>query len=287
MSEENKNGSFWPSYVDIMTTLFAIMLVLFAVSYSRFKVKEKELSVLADHFIEIIDIYDAVGNIDSTKFEYNEQYSKNIFKLEIEYQTAGFNLSNQLKDDVTDTLAANALRNDIVKAGESIRQTILDMQAKDNLKKDIKYLIVVEGQSSRLPLHESEWKNNNTLSYLRAQYLVDFWKQHGLDFSNMNRCELVISGSGEGGIPRYEPDKMTLKDIPMDSALDASIDIHYPSTTKISYFKTKDEPLYWKLWSAVEKRNQRFLIHIVPVIGKLNMDDDIKILVEKYRNKSK
>lgn len=36
---ENNNGSFWPSYVDIMTTLFAIMLVLFAVSFSRFKIK--------------------------------------------------------------------------------------------------------------------------------------------------------------------------------------------------------------------------------------------------------
>ena len=59
MSDNSNKGSFWPSYVDIMTTLFAIMLVLFVVSYSRFKVKEEELQVLADHFIEIMDIYDA------------------------------------------------------------------------------------------------------------------------------------------------------------------------------------------------------------------------------------
>ncbi len=66
--ENNTKGSFWQSYVDIMTTLFAIMLVLFVVSYTLFKVKEKELQVLTDHFIEILDIYDGVGNIHSTKF---------------------------------------------------------------------------------------------------------------------------------------------------------------------------------------------------------------------------
>ena len=42
--DNNNNGTFWPSYVDVMTTLFAIMLVLFAVSFSRFKIKEKELT---------------------------------------------------------------------------------------------------------------------------------------------------------------------------------------------------------------------------------------------------
>ena len=41
--DERNNSSFWPSYVDIMTTLFVIMLVLFVVSFSRFKIKEGEL----------------------------------------------------------------------------------------------------------------------------------------------------------------------------------------------------------------------------------------------------
>ena len=51
-NSENKS-SFWPSYVDIMTTLFAIMLVLFVVSYSRFKIKEHELLKLAQKYEEI------------------------------------------------------------------------------------------------------------------------------------------------------------------------------------------------------------------------------------------
>lgn len=285
MSDENKNGSFWPSYVDIMTTLFAIMLVLFAVSYSRFKVKEKELTVLADHFIEIIDIYDAVGNIDSTKFVFDDKYSKNIFKLDIEYQDAGFDLTSQLKLDLTKPSDADSLRREIKEAGKTIKNTILEMQAKENLKKDIKYLIVVEGQSSRIPYDMGPWQNNNTLSYLRAQHLVYFWKANNLDFSHMERCELVISGSGEGGVPRFCPDDSALTKIPMDSLLEKNVYSKYSSQTKLGSIKAVNDTLYWKIWKCAEKRNQRFLIHIVPVIGKLNMDENIKDLVNKYRNK--
>ena len=56
MDKQNYNSSFWPSYVDIMTTLFAIMLVLFAVSYTRFKIKQKELEAVKDKYEEIMSI---------------------------------------------------------------------------------------------------------------------------------------------------------------------------------------------------------------------------------------
>ena len=66
------NGTFWPSYVDIMTTLFAIMLVLFVVSFGRFKIKEWEqaetmnmLQSLVDEYENIITVYSTVGTIDS------------------------------------------------------------------------------------------------------------------------------------------------------------------------------------------------------------------------------
>ena len=66
------------------------------------------------------------------------------------------------------------------------------------------------------------------LSYQRALGLHNFWKKNGIDFSNMNKCELVISGSGEKGVPRDDSN---------------------------------------------EKNNQRFLIHIVPVIGNIKLDN--------------
>lgn len=138
MSDNSNKGSYWPSYVDIMTTLFAIMLVLFVVSYSRFKVKEEELQVLADHFIEIMDIYDAASNIDSTKFAYNHKYSKNIFRLDIEYQPKGFDLTSELSLDLTNKSKADDLRKQIEEAGLSIKSTIEELQSNENLKKDIK-----------------------------------------------------------------------------------------------------------------------------------------------------
>lgn len=55
MKQRNKD-SFWPTYVDIMTTLFAIMVVLFAVSYSRFRIKEEELKKIVNKYEEIQSI---------------------------------------------------------------------------------------------------------------------------------------------------------------------------------------------------------------------------------------
>ena len=43
MKKHNSNDFFWPSYVDVMTNLFAITLVLFVVSFFLFKGKNQEL----------------------------------------------------------------------------------------------------------------------------------------------------------------------------------------------------------------------------------------------------
>ena len=56
------NGSFWPSYVDVMTTLFAITLVLFAVSFSRFKIKEQQLKLLVNEYEDIINTSAIMSN---------------------------------------------------------------------------------------------------------------------------------------------------------------------------------------------------------------------------------
>ena len=85
------NSSFWPSYVDIMTTLFAIMLVLFVVSFSRFKIKEGELlennqklQLLLENYESLISIYSTVGSIDDTQyFGYNETYLYHRFQINV------------------------------------------------------------------------------------------------------------------------------------------------------------------------------------------------------------
>ena len=223
---DGKKSSFWPSYVDIMTTLFAIMLVLFAVSYSRFKIKEKELLKYKDQMEEINSIYQAVDNIDKQYFEFNDEYLKHIFKIQVNYQTKQFSLYKLKQDADGDVAGADKVRQDLINAGKEIKRTIENLQSNDSIKTNIKYLVVIEGQASKSAFYQDDWHNNNTLSYLRALKLYEFWRdQAHIDFKKMEKCELVISGSGEEGVPR----------------------------------------------DPVDINNQRFLIHIVPVIGDIHL----------------
>lgn len=241
MDNRNNKSAFWPSYVDIMTTLFAIMLVLFAVSYSRFKIKQRELEEFKDKYEEIMSIYKAVDNIDPEYFEFNKDYLKHIFKIQVNYQKGEFSLDKLVQDDIRcseySPTQAKAIRQQIKDAGEEIKQTILNLQQNDSFRTDIKYLVVIEGQASADGYGYRDgvynpFYNNDVLSYQRALNLHRFWKkQAGIDFTKIDKCELVIAGSGEQGVPRA----------PRISAKDDS-------------------------------RNQRFLIHIVPVIGDIHLN---------------
>jgi hypothetical protein len=252
--DSNKHGSFWPSYVDVMTTLFAITLVLFAVSYSRFKVKEKQLQLLVDEYENIVNVYSTVNEIDESRlFGYDSVYVKHLMTIDIQYQPKEYQMDKLSQDDTLSHSyrpgAAEQIRSDIKTAGEIILSKItkLEMSIPERLKKNIKFLVVIEGQSSKVPFNESVWKNNYTLSYLRAQYLNEFWKANGIDLGSLPRCELIVSGSGEGGKPRVEVDTELLHSL-------------YPNQEE-----------YQKHWVEEEVKNQRFLVHIVPVIGNIDV----------------
>ncbi|MGN0052834.1 MAG: hypothetical protein ACI378_02085 [Bacteroides sp.] len=224
-------SSFWPNYVDIMTTLFAIMLVLFCVTFTHFKITNDQLKRAQDSlnayvrdYKELLSIYEIVENIDTAYFEFKKEYVKHIFKINVTYQTGQFELDRLAADD-SNPLEAQRLRDEIFKAGVVIKQTIENLQNKENLKQDIKYLVVIEGQASKDGYNQNDYMNNNVLSYQRAWKLTEFWKSRGIDFTKMDKCELLISGSGEKGVPRE---------------------------------------------SGNEIYNQRFLIHIVPVIGNIS-----------------
>ena len=243
------NGSFWPSYVDIMTTLFAITLVLFAVSFSRFKIKEKQLQVLVDEYENIVNVYTTVNEIDQTgAFKYDPTYLKHLMNIEIKYQPKEYSMY-KLAEDIYAPSKADEIRDAVKADGDTIMAKINKLEASipDSLKKNIKFLIVIEGQSSKIPFDEGDWRNNYTLSYLRAQFLNKFWIDQGLDFDKMPRCELLISGSGEGGKPRIKVNE-------------ESLHRNYPNN--------KD---YLKNWVEEEGKNQRFLVNIVPVIGNIDV----------------
>lgn len=255
--DRNKNGTFWPSYVDIMTTLFAIMLVLFVVSFGRFKMKELEqertmhmLQSLVDEYENIITVYSTVGSIDSTDFfDYDGKYLKHLFTVDVEYQPKEYKV-DRLKLDITNPDLANQKRKDIISAGNLVKNTIMKLENNDSINGNIKFLVVIEGQSSKVRFDDGDWYNNYTLSYLRARFINEYWKDNGINIDDIPRCELIISGSGEGGVPRIIPNEELLRK-------------QYPNPIDFN-----------KYWREEEEKNQRFLIHIVPVIGNIDVSKE-------------
>jgi hypothetical protein len=132
--------------------------------------------------------------------------------------------------DRTNKAEADSLRRRIISAGKEIKRTVQNLQNMHDKKQDIKYLVVIEGQASADGYYVNPYFNNDVLSYQRALALHRFWQKSNIDFSAMPKCELVISGSGEGGVPR----------------------------------------------DTREEFNQRFLIHIVPVIGNIRLNNSQK-----------
>ena len=184
------NSFFWASYADLMTRLFFIMLVLFILTTVMLKRQvdeiEKVKEATEEQMEKIREIENAVNEIDTTYFEYNQEHKKHILKIDVSFDVGSSDIEN-IPLDIREKLldAGNAIRNFISAASQ---------------RYGVKYLLVVEGQASK-----DYFQRNYELSYERALALVKYWEQYGLLF-NKDECELIISGSGQSGSLRVEPD---------------------------------------------------------------------------------
>ena len=179
----NKRSFFWASYADLMSSLFFIMLVLFVLTVVMLQ-KQKEATEAEINKIK--EIQNAISNIDSTYFAYNAEHKKHILKIDVGFQTN----SADITDIELDT------RHQLLNAGKAINQFIKDACQKYNAQ----YLLIIEGQASK-----DNFIRNNELSYERALALVNYWKNNGVLF-NPEQCEVIISGSGQDGTLRIQPD---------------------------------------------------------------------------------
>lgn len=271
--KEDKNNSFWPSYVDVMTTLFAVMLVLFVVTYGQFKAKESQLKLLVSEYRDIIDVYSQIDLIDkSNYYTYDSIYLKHTLTVDITYQDKEYNITNKLEYDLTDSIKANKKRDSIRQAGILVQKTIQNLEKIGKNSKNIKFLVVIEGQSSKIPFNRNDWQNNQTLSFLRASFLKKFWTdpvsnggcglfQNNSENDPNSKCEIIVAGSGEGGVPRYY----------YKGGYNPITD--NPKEEKFKSFKDITETEYSN-WKNIEQRNQRFLINIIPIIGNINVTKD-------------
>lgn len=179
----NKRSFFWASYADLMSSLFFIMLVLFVLTVVMLQ-KQKEATEAEINKIK--EIQNAISNIDSTYFAYNAEHKKHILKIDVGFQTNSA--------DITDIELET--RHQLLNAGKAINQFIKDACQKYNAQ----YLLIIEGQASK-----DNFIRNNELSYERALALVNYWKNNGVLF-NSEQCEVIISGSGQDGTLRIQPD---------------------------------------------------------------------------------
>lgn len=236
---------FWPSYVDLMTALFAVTLVLFVLSFIHYK----KQAIALKHIIEIKEKQNALlkkvqANLKLFKsapevFNYNEVYNRIELAFNIQFKT-GYKYYRIDPQDIDGNFPATREKlNALGRKMKSIIDVFKKQKETDSTMKDISYLMVISGTASHLKEYGSHSPDsgryaNSLLSYNRALYLYKYLKDNlNIDFDSPeyhNIIELQISGMGFGGIGRYN--------------------VPYKPENYID-----------------EEKNQRFIISIAPKIG--------------------
>jgi hypothetical protein len=222
---------FWPSFTDLMTSLFFIMLVLYILTIIKLKIKENELVKNNEDLKRKLKVYELVErNLkplkeDTLLFRYEEKYKLFTLGFNVKFKPGRFKINES--DIETDPLGTIA---NIHKAGMRLQEIIdkLNEQRalKDSELENVSYLLIISGYASKT---SGGFFENYELSYKRALSLWDHWMYKGINFEDKKYeglIDLQISGNGLGGV------------------------IRYPYTSDVS-----------------ENRNQRFIIQIVPKIG--------------------
>lgn len=246
MNQTQNKDFFWPSYVDLMTALFLTMLVLFVLSYKLFQDESGRLKAKLVQLQAIQRIENSLHAMmsDSSLFRYDPRFRRYTLARDVAFMGGKWDLSHpqtSLKNPIdSQYLAATGIKL------RSIVDSLLVHKQRDAGMRDVSYILAVVGSSSNLykdPAHPeydnyayTNYENwNYILSYQRAKSLYDFWKVHHIvDFDDKRYhdvVELVLSGNGLGGVGRYNEKG----------------DVYF----------------------LEEKKNQRFLIQIIPKVGRV------------------
>lgn len=181
--KKNKNSYFWTSYSDLMTSLFFVMLVLFALTTIMLKRQNDQIEAdkeATDKELEAIrKIEESTRDLEGEYFGYDSVYNKFILNIDCQFPVRKYEI-NLLNEDT---------RRKLMDAGQQIKN-FLERHSENQ------YLVIVEGQASADSEKFTEFNYN--LSFQRALSLIKFWATNpNVKFSS-NNCELQIAGSGDG-----------------------------------------------------------------------------------------
>ena len=202
---QDRNSFFWPSYVDVMTALFLVMLVLFVLSYKRFQDKQrsleaanKELNVQVREKKKLDEIRAALARLEDPRyFVYNPHFKR----YELSFNISFLPNSPALPEADKPRLLA---------AGRFLAGKLQALGQADS----IQYLVVIEGRTAQfvrqLPTgvfsyddpRNTDGATTRQISYLRALAVYQLWREAGIAFP-APRYEVMAAGSGFSGVGRY------------------------------------------------------------------------------------
>ncbi|GGG45524.1 hypothetical protein [Hymenobacter glacieicola] len=196
-NNRQSNDFFWPSYVDLMTSLFVVMLVLFVYSFKLFKDREGELQkangelkVRAAELEQITKIRNSLQQLEGRYFRYDPANERHELLVPVQFEAG--------RDEIQE-----AYKPALLQAGRRLRTVLKSIKT----DQPVRYLVIVEGMAARYPQGDPrntrEEQTTYQLSYRRALNLLNLWKQNGLNFSQDRGIELIIGGSGFYGTGRY------------------------------------------------------------------------------------
>ena len=174
---------FWAGYADLMTGLFFVMLVLYVLTFKVLKEREEQYKVKAQQFEQMQRITESLKQLDDKEnFAYDDAFNRFTLKKRVSFATL-----------TSDIPAAD--RPALLRAGKKLERVINEAK-KNKTTKNLKYLVIIEGMASK-----DNYTQNYELSYARAKAVLTYWRENGILF-DPTICELLIAGSGTGGIGR-------------------------------------------------------------------------------------
>lgn len=178
---KRRSSFFWASFTDLMISLFFLMLVLFAILNRERQIYQEDAKYLMD-LKKIDEQIEALE--ESGFFKYEQKYKRHLLTKEVTFD-AGQYIIRRWQDQEY-----------LVNVGKAIDR-LVESQQSDS----VQYLIIIEGMASK----SGGLDENYDLSYKRAYEVYKLWKQrakYGI-ISFVENTEVLIAGSGEGGVGRY------------------------------------------------------------------------------------
>ena len=232
MKKKDRTKFFWISYSDLMTSLFFVMLVLFAITMVKLTTSDpdklidenKRLRAQVDSLKMQVDslgakndvLRDSLGKAiltldqqreyidivqqfkplkESGKFIYLPNSSKYVAK-----DFLGIEIFDPDKGEILPQYRQQtiAIGKEIVKVLSALKQS----------NPNYTYVLVIEGNTANDPSHpiSKDAPGSYRLSYERALAVYNLWKSNGIDMRQYN-TEVLLSGSGMNGWDRDKEER--------------------------------------------------------------------------------